>query len=289
MGRKSPLPGSPGPVRAILYERVSSAEQKKGFSLHAQHHDLKVYCERQGYQVVRAYRESGSRRDMSREALVRLLELADRRVFDVVVVWRRDRFGAGDDVKDVEKFLRERGVRIEAMMQGPQPNNSITRFNNRVMDAVADLEVDTINERCMGGRLQAAREGKYPLKPPVGWTRTYPDMAIVVDDVKAHEIRAIFEAVVAGKRLRDISGRRGEKYHNTLLYRLHNPAYKGETSYCGIPVKLPPIVTPELWERAQQVLLERKRRGKRGGPLPGGSPPVPDRVGPTSLPSGPLS
>lgn len=271
---------NPGPVRAILYERVSSAEQKrKGFSLHAQHHDLKDYCARQGYRIVRAYRETGKRRDMSREALVRLLELAEKGVYDVVVVWRRDRFGAGRDVVDIEDFLRKRGVRVEAMMMGPQPNTSIVRFTNRMLDLVADLEVDTTSERCHGGRLQAAREGKWPTAPPPGYTRNYPGKDIIIDESVAHQIRGIFESVVAGRSVRDAVTRYGDVNHVSAINRLHNPAYKGQASYCGIPVPFPAIVSETTWELAQRALAERKRStGKRGaGPLPSEpTPPVPN-------------
>ncbi len=262
-------------MRAILYERVSTAEQKKGFSLHAQHHELKLYCERQRYQVVRAFRETGSRRDMSREALVRLLELADRRVYDVVVVWRRDRFGAGRDVKDIEDFLKARGVRVEAMMMGPQADTSVTKFVNGMMDLVADLEVDTTQERCMGGKLQAARMGKWPHKPPPGWTRTYPDKAIVIDDEAARRIRGLFQAVADGKTIREAAHLYHGGDHVTALARIHNPAYKGDAAWCGIEVKLPAIVSAALWEAAQRALDLKKRNRNDGGrgPLPSGSPP----------------
>lgn len=279
-----------GPVRAILYERVSTAEQRKGFSLQVQHGDLKGYCDRMGYRIVRAYRETGKRRDMSRDALQRLLTLAEGGLYDVVVVWRRDRFGAGRDVEDVERFLKERGVRVEAMMVGPQPHTSVTKFTNRIMDAVADFELDTTTERTTAARLEKARQGKWPTCLPPGWTRTYPAKEVILDEAVAREIRGIYHAVVAGRNLREVARAYGISGHLTVMHRIHNPAYKGTGLYAGIPVPLPAIVSVELWDAAQRALEHRKRNRtdeerKRGaGPLPGGSPP-PRASGPNGPPA----
>ncbi|MFO1532665.1 MAG: recombinase family protein [Thermoplasmatota archaeon] len=259
----------PGPPRAALYARVSTAEQKKGWSLDAQVRDGTTYCrELRKYQVVRVFREQGSRRDMSREKLVRLLELADRRAYDVLVVWRRDRFGAGHDVHEVEAFLKERGVRVEAVLMGPQPDTSITKFVNTMMDAVADLEVNTIQERFHAGRLEAARQGKWPTKPPPGWTRTYPTKDIIVDEAVAPRIRAMFELVADGCTLREVAKRTDAGDHVNVLHRIHSTAFKGKAYYAGILVPFPPIVSPELWDRAQVAVAQRKRnhtdKGQQG-------------------------
>ena len=46
-------------MRAVLYERVSSEEQVEGYSLDAQDRAGRAYCEAQGWDVVRVYRDEG--------------------------------------------------------------------------------------------------------------------------------------------------------------------------------------------------------------------------------------
>jgi DNA invertase Pin-like site-specific DNA recombinase len=245
--------------RAAIYARVSSQEQKRGYSLQAQVRDDLAYCDRQGYEVVRVLKEVGKRRNMARDRLEILLHAAERRQYEVLVVWKRDRFGAGRDVDLVERFLRSQGVRVEALSTGPQSNTATTRFMNGVMDLVADFELDTIGERCHMGRLEAARRGRWPIAVHYGYQRVYPSKDVVVDPAKAAIVRRAFELCAAGKTLREITDACGWADHQKALRRLHDSMYKGEGTYSGIVVPMPVIVEPDLWQRAQDAIALRKR------------------------------
>lgn len=259
------------PLRAALYLRVSREEQQRlGYSLAGQEHDLRAYAARKGHRVVRILKEVGSGRNPGRPRMQQLLRLAEQGAFDLLLIWKRDRFGRSTAYNDLmAKFLERQGVRVESMMVGPQPTNAMTKFLTRMEDAVAELESDTIGERTHAGKLQKAREGHWPERAPPGWTRTYPEGLIVVDDVVAARIRSAYNAAAAGKSVRDIAHILGTRSHVSAVYRLHNPAYYGEALYCGIAVPMPPIVSKELWQRAQHAIAARKRnQGRRGAGQP---------------------
>jgi putative DNA-invertase from lambdoid prophage Rac len=75
--------------RAGLYARVSTNDQQ---TLPMQSRAMREYAARRGWTIALQVREVGSGA-ARREAREKLLEAARRREFDVVLVWRLDRWG----------------------------------------------------------------------------------------------------------------------------------------------------------------------------------------------------
>src|SRR5215468_4449259 len=77
--------------RVATYVRVSTANNGQDFSL--QTRELREYCERRGWELAGEYVDVGiSGTKEKRPELDRLVSDAHRRRFDVVAVWRFDRF-----------------------------------------------------------------------------------------------------------------------------------------------------------------------------------------------------
>ena len=65
-----------GPKTAILYARVSTEEQKKGYSVRQQLEALRSWCEQKGYEVLEEVRDEGwSAAFMERPGLDRARDL----------------------------------------------------------------------------------------------------------------------------------------------------------------------------------------------------------------------
>jgi DNA invertase Pin-like site-specific DNA recombinase len=76
-------------MKVAVYARVSTSEQ----NTESQLLELREYCERRDWQVIREYVDSGiSGAKEKRLELDKLLADAHRHLFDAVVVWRFDRF-----------------------------------------------------------------------------------------------------------------------------------------------------------------------------------------------------
>src|ERR1700726_4317881 len=76
-------------MRIAIYARVSTKDQ----SCELQLRDLKSYCKARRFGLVREYVDVGqSGAKDSRPELNRLMDYARKRQFDVIVVWRFDRF-----------------------------------------------------------------------------------------------------------------------------------------------------------------------------------------------------
>lgn len=270
-----PVSGLPKPPlstgnRACLYTRVSREEQAEGHSLDGQLSALRSYCNQHGYRVARIMPpESGSGADWDRPVFQRLLYLASRAAFDVLVVWKRDRYardavGAGF----YERILRGYGVRIESVATGPMDDTPANRFITQVFDAHAELERATIRERCKLGRDMAARKGLWPLESPFGYRKEIPREAsrLLIEPAEASLMRDAYDECLRGANRIRIAQLLGIGPSSTMR-RLQSPTYKGEAQYLDIRVPCPAIVSPETWQSAQGAIASRYAQpGRRPGP-----------------------
>ncbi|HEX2174211.1 MAG TPA: recombinase family protein, partial [Dehalococcoidia bacterium] len=94
-GPGSPL-SAPVALRAAAYIRVSSEEQLDGHSLDAQRRAIKEACVERGWEIVAWYADEGVSAHTDdiakRPEFHRMVEDAQRRQFDAVVVHKLDRF-----------------------------------------------------------------------------------------------------------------------------------------------------------------------------------------------------
>jgi DNA invertase Pin-like site-specific DNA recombinase len=90
------LPSGGRSQRIAVYVRVSSEEQLEGYSLEAQLRAIRAYCAERGWRIVLEYVEEGKSaryEDLTRRPRFKaMLEAAEARRFDVVLVHKLDRF-----------------------------------------------------------------------------------------------------------------------------------------------------------------------------------------------------
>jgi len=107
-------------VRAVIYARVSSSEQKTDLERQVQY--LTQYCSAKGYRVVDILSDVASGLNTERKSLLKLFDYAVNRQVDVVVVTYKDRltrFG----FEYLEYFFKQYGVSIETVF-GEEPKDT---------------------------------------------------------------------------------------------------------------------------------------------------------------------
>lgn len=107
-------------VRAVIYTRVSSPEQKSDLEKQVEY--LKQYCSSRGYRVVDVLSDVASGLNANRKGLLKLFDYVVGRQVDVVVVTYKDRltrFG----FEYLEYFFKQYGVRIEVVL-GEEPKDT---------------------------------------------------------------------------------------------------------------------------------------------------------------------
>lgn len=186
--------------RAAHYVRVSTEEQRAGWSPDDQLRLLADESRRRGETVVEVVRldEGYSGADPDRPGLKRLLELAEAGEVGVIRATRRDRlFRSRLHRLLMDRDLEELGVRLEAL------NDVGLQMGDGLLDEFAEFERQQITQRTLAGKAQKARAGKVVAgeRPNVGFR--YNDAR---DGYEVHEeamsgVRRAFELVAGGMSL----------------------------------------------------------------------------------------
>jgi excisionase family DNA binding protein len=122
-------------VRAVIYARVSSADQKSDLERQVQY--LTQYCSSKGYRVVDVLSDVASGLKTDRRGLLKLFDYVINRQVDVVVVTYRDRltrFG----FEYLEHFFNQYGVRIEVVL-GEEPKDTYQELVEDLIEIVASF------------------------------------------------------------------------------------------------------------------------------------------------------
>ena len=152
--------------RMAIYARVSTTNHGQDVTL--QTRELEQFAEARGWQMVGAYIDAGvSGTKDSRPELNRLMADAHKRCFDVVAVWRFDRFARSVShlLRALETFsaLAIAFVSLSEQMDTTTPTGKMV-FT--VLGAVAELERSLIVERVKAGLRNACAKGKRLGRPP---------------------------------------------------------------------------------------------------------------------------
>jgi DNA invertase Pin-like site-specific DNA recombinase len=146
--------------RIAIYARVSTTNHGQDVSI--QSRELRDYCERRGWTVAGEYVDTGiSGAKDRRPELDRLMSDAHRRRFDVVAVWKFDRFARSVShlLRALDTF-RILGIEFVSLSESLDTATPAGRMVFTVLGAVAELERSLIAERVRAGLRNARAKGK---------------------------------------------------------------------------------------------------------------------------------
>lgn len=165
-------------MKAAIYARVSTTDQTNVIQVS----ELKDYIERRGWTLANVYQDQMSGAKASRPGLDQLMADARSRQFDVVVVWKLDRFGRSlvHCVSGIQD-LASMGIRFIATSQGldTDESNPASKLLLHILAAVAQFERELIHERVSAG-MKAARKYGTKTGNPIGRPRRIFDREEVV-------------------------------------------------------------------------------------------------------------
>lgn len=145
--------------RVALYARVSTLA---GQSPEMQLVDLREYAGRRGWHIVEEYVDHGvSGSKESRPALNRLMADAKQRNFDVVAVWKIDRFGRSlKHLVNALADLESLGVSFVSLKDSLDLTTASGRLLFQLVAAMAEFERSLIQERVRAGIRNARNKGR---------------------------------------------------------------------------------------------------------------------------------
>lgn len=138
-------------MNAALYARVSTRDQK---SVPDQLTDLRAYCERQGWYIVREYVETESGTKDTRPVRLEIMRRAwePNNGLNVVLVWKLDRWGRSlRDLVNTIDDLHRHDVQFVSYSDGLDFTTPSGRLMFHVLAAFAEFEREIIVERTRAG------------------------------------------------------------------------------------------------------------------------------------------
>jgi DNA invertase Pin-like site-specific DNA recombinase len=148
------------PSRAAIYARVSTTNHGQDVSM--QTRDLEQFSQARGWRLVDSYLDLGiSGSKDKRPQLDRLMADAHKRRFDIVIVWRFDRFARSVShlLRALETF-NALGVAFISLSENVDTTTPTGKMIFTVLGAVAELERSLIVERVRAGLRNARAKGK---------------------------------------------------------------------------------------------------------------------------------
>jgi len=154
-------------IRVALYARVSTLNH--GQDVNMQTRELRQFAEARTWQITGEYIDAGvSGAKDSRPELNRLMADAHKRRFDVVCVWRFDRFARSVShlLRALETF-KALGIDFVSYSEQMDTSTPAGKMVFTVLGAVAELERSLIVERVRAGLRNARAKGKRLGRPRV--------------------------------------------------------------------------------------------------------------------------
>jgi DNA invertase Pin-like site-specific DNA recombinase len=154
-------------MKAAIYARVSTTNHGQDVSM--QTRELRQFGEARGWQITDEYIDAGvSGAKDSRPELNRLMADAHKRRFDVVAVWRFDRFARSVShlLRALETF-NALGIAFVSLSEQMDTTTPTGKMVFTVLGAVAELERSLIAERVRAGLRNARAKGKRLGRPRV--------------------------------------------------------------------------------------------------------------------------
>lgn len=187
-------------TNCAIYLRVSTEEQTLGFGLTVQEERLRSFVESQGYKLndEHVYRDEGYSGTLpieDRPGLKRLFVDAEKKQFEVVLVYRIDRFFRKTRLLlEAVESLFNYGVGFKSITESFDTTTPMGRYMMTNLGAVAEMERETIKERMVGGKIAAFRSGKWIFStPPYGYKLNKKTRRLEIDKHEAKWVKKFFE------------------------------------------------------------------------------------------------
>lgn len=282
-------------LKVCFYARVSTDKDEQLHSLSAQVSFFNDYISKvPNWYFIGSYIDEGisGTSVKKREEFLRMIEDAKKHKFDLILTKEISRFSRStlDSIKYTQELLQD-GVGVYFLNDNINTILPDSELRLTMMSSIAQDEVRRLSERVSFGMRRSIDSGVV-----LGCSNIYGYVKdkgkLVIDEKQAEMIKIIYDRYAnttdglskVSKYLYSLGykSKTGKRLDTTILTRIiENPKYKGY--YCGHKTKVldyrtkqkkklsesdwiiykdtenvPPIVSEELWERANKKLKQRQ-------------------------------
>ena len=258
-------------MKGVIYARYSSDSQNES-SIEGQIRECTEYAKHNGITIIGTYIDRAlSAKTDARPEFQRMIKDSAKRVFDVVIVWKLDRFARNRyDSAHYKAVLRKNGVKVlsakENISEGPEGI-----ILESMLEGFAEYYSAELAIKVQRGHTENALKGKHNGGTlPLGYM-VDKDQKLAIDPMTSPLVLEAFTRYAEGETIKGIVDSFNERGFRTTTnhhFRINsfdrmfcNRKYIGEYTYKDvvIPGGMPAIVSEELFNRVQ----ERKQKNKR--------------------------
>ena len=262
-------------MKAVIYARYSSDNQREE-SIEGQIRECTAFAEKNGITILRHYIDRAfSAKTDNRPEFQNMIKDSGKRLFDMVIVWKLDRFARNRyDSARYKAGLKKNSVKVisatEIISEGAEGI-----ILESVLEGYAEYYSADLSEKVIRGMTDNALKCKYNGGTlPIGYTIDN-EQHFQIDPLTAPFILETFKKYDEGWTIHSIrewlneqglKNTRGQKMsYNSVGHLLHNRRYIGEYSYRDtvIPDGIPAIVPQDLFDRVQEKLEKNKKAPAR--------------------------
>jgi len=241
--------------KVAIYSRVSTEEQaKEGLSVDAQIDKCKAFCNARDWDIFKIYKDAGySAGSLNRPALELLLRDAGEKKFDIILVYKIDRFSRKlkDLIMTLDKF-KEKEINFTSVTEQIDTTSAMGEAFFQIIGVFAQLERGMVKERVELAFERKIKFGESLNRAPFGYV--YNNKKLIPHTENSAKVREIFEMWIKGIDYKEIS----KKFNipvSTLYQIIKNKTYLGKIKYKGnfYNGKHSALISEDLFNEANQI------------------------------------
>ena len=198
-------------MTAVIYARYSSDNQREE-SIEGQIRECTAYAEKNDITIVKHYIDRAiSAKTDNRPQFQQMIKDSDKKLFDIVLVWKLDRFARNRyDSARYKTQLKKNGVKLvsatEIISEGPEGI-----ILESVLEGYAEYYSADLSEKVIRGMTENALKGKFTGGAiPFGYTIN-ADRRFEIDPLTAPFVAETFQRYNDGQTMREIRDWLNEK------------------------------------------------------------------------------
>ena len=262
-------------MTAVIYARYSSDNQREE-SIEGQIRECTAYAEKNGITIVKHYIDRAiSAKTDNRPEFQQMIKDSDKKLFDIVLVWKLDRFARNRyDSARYKTQLKKNGVKLmsatEIISEGPEGI-----ILESVLEGYAEYYSADLAEKVVRGQTENILKGRCNGgRGTFGYTLD-SERKFHIDPLTSPFVMESFKKYNEGstmKEIRDWLNENGIKNpvggaftYNSVEHMLKNRRYIGELKFRDVvvPDAVPPIIPLELFEDVQEKIAKNKKAPAR--------------------------
>ena len=262
-------------MTAVIYARYSSDNQREE-SIEGQIRECTAYAEKNGITVVKHYIDRAlSAKTDNRPDFQQMIKDSEKRLFDIVLVWKLDRFARNRyDSAHYEYQLERNHVKLVSATE-PISDSPAGIMVKSMLTGMAEYYSAELSEKVVRGMTENVLKGKYNGGTiPIGF-KVDEEKFFQIDPLKAPFVVEAFRRYNEGATMKElmnwlndsgVTTNRNQKFtYNSVQTLLTNKRYIGENHFKDIvmPDSIPAIVDKDLFEEVQQKIKKNSRAPAR--------------------------